>query len=437
MINAWAMYDWANSVYSLTITSAIFPVFYLEITRRSAESENNLVSFFGRYFDNVALLSYGLAFAFLVAALIAPLLSGIADYTGNKKRFMKFFCYLGSAACASMFFFKDLPTLEIGVIGYILASIGWTGSIVFYNAFLPEIADEADQDRVSAKGYALGYIGSIILLVINILMIEQPAWFGLHQLAEWMGTESTANVSARISFLTVGVWWAGFAQITFARLPKNVFNKQPSGNRLLKGYRELRSVLAQLKHQGRLKQYLVAFFFYSMGLQTVMYLAAAFGKEEIKMDGAKLILIVLIIQFIGVIGAYLFSYLSKIMGNLRALSVAVGFWILIGTYAYFIYTETEFIIAAAAVGMVMGGIQALSRSTYSKMLPATQDHASYFSFYDIAEKVAIVLGMFAFGYITEQTGSMRNSVIAIVLFFTIGLALLLKLMLSRTSRIEA
>lgn len=403
------MYDWANSVYSLVITSSIFPIFYENIT----PSE---ISIFGTKFLNTALYSYTLSLAFLMVAIITPLLSGIADYAGKKKSFMKFFCYLGGISCIGLYFFSA-DFLAIGLIMVALASVGYSGSQVFYNAYLPEIASKDNQDRISARGYAMGYIGSVILLVINLAMIMSPDSFGLQD----------DGTPARLSFVMVGIWWMGFAQITFNRLPENVHGKNPKGEYLYKGYRELKKVWLEMKKTTRLKRYLLAFFVFNMGVQTVMYMAVSFAKNEIEgMPDSGLIVSILIIQIIAVLGAYLFSFLSNKYSNIRALIVSVLIWILVCYIAYSIHTPFEFYGLAALVGLVMGGIQSLSRSTYSKFLPdTTVDHASYFSFYDVSDKVGIVVGTFAFGFVYQMTNDLRNSALALGSFFVIGFFLLL------------
>ncbi len=407
-INAWAMYDWANSVYSLVITSSIFPIFYENTT------EENIV-FAGYTFKNTALYSYTLSFSFLIVVFITPLLSGIADYAGRKKAFMQFFCYLGGLSCMGLYFFSP-EHLGFGLLMVVLAGVGFSASQVFYNAFLPEIASPSEQDRVSARGYALGYIGSVILLIVNLLMITQPQWFGM----------SSGDMPARVAFVTVGIWWIGFAQITFSALPGNVHRRKVKGEYLYRGYLELRKVFFELKATRRLRFYLLAFFVFNMGVQTVMYMAVSFAKKEIHdMPDGGLITSILIIQIIAVGGAYFFSWLSSRLGNLRALSVAVVTWIAVCIIAYLIYTPHEFYLLAALVGAVMGGIQSLSRSTYSKFLPDTIDHASYFSFYDVSDKLGIVIGTFSFGFIYELTGNLRHSALALGLFFVIGLILLL------------
>jgi len=417
IINGWAMYDWANSVYALVITSTIFPIFYKNITtlkNNYGDVVSEKVELFGYEMTNTVLYSYSISFSFFIVVLIAPLLSGIADYADNKKKFMQFFCYLGAISCSGLFFF-DPDYLLPSMLLVVCASIGFSGSLVFYNAFLPEIAETKDQDRVSAKGYALGYIGSIILLLFNLSMIMSPETYGI--IDPWL--------PARISFLTVGIWWAGFAQIAFARLPKKSFNIKVEGDYLFKGYQELLNVFHDLKKNKRLTRYLMAFFVFNMGVQTIMYMAVTFGKDEIKdMPDSGLIVSILIIQIIAIGGAYLFSFLSALIGNIRTLTYILIVWIAICLIAFFTYTPIQFYLLAALVGFVMGGVQSLSRSTYSKILPDTVDHTSYFSFYDVCEKISIIIGTFIYGVIIDFTDSARNSIFALALFFAIGLILL-------------
>ena len=413
IITAWSFYDWANSVYALVITSSIFPIYYESVTKTE---HSDKVHFLGFEFINTTLYTFAMAFAYLIVAIIAPLLSGIADYSGNKKRFMQFFCYLGSIACACMYFFTGIETLWIGIATLILACIGWAGSIVFYNAYLPEIAEPKDHDRVSAKGYAMGYIGSVILMILNLAMVMKPAFFGIEN----------SGYATRISFLTVGIWWVLFAQITFYYLPNNVYGNKPQGHYLLNGYLELKKIWKELKQQKQLAKFLSAFFVYNMGVQTVMLIATLFGTKELNLESSQLITIILLIQLIAIIGAYLFSYLSEKMGNIFTLQAAVIIWIGVCIAAYFVYSANNFYILAAIVGFVMGGIQSLSRSTYSKLLPETHDHTTYFSYYDVTEKICIVFGMGIFGIIEQLGGSMRKPILALILFFVVGFILLLR-----------
>lgn len=411
IVRAWVMYDWANSVYSLVITSAIFPVYYQAVT--TAADGSDKVSFFGFPIVNSVLYSYALSISFLVIAPLLPLLSGMADYTGNKKFYMKMFVYIGGLGCMGLFFFEGM-NIEWGILCSILASIGYAGSVVFYDAFLPEIVTEDRMDTTSARGYSMGYYGGVVLLVINLVMILNWSAFGF----------PSEGMATRFAFLLVGVWWIGFAQYTFTHLPEN--KRTQSGKRLLfHGYHELVKVWRSLTHHPDLRRYLFAYFFFNMGVQTVMYLAATFGSKELKLEAGKLILTVLIIQFVGAIGAHLFAGVSKRLGNKRALMIMIGIWIGICGLAYLLTTEYEFYGVATLVGLVMGGIQSLSRATYAKLIPANSiDHASYFSFFDVTFNLSIVFGTFSYGLIEQLTGSMRNSTLALATFFFIGMVLL-------------
>jgi UMF1 family MFS transporter len=411
---AWCMYDWANSVFSLTITTAIFPDYFMAMTENPANG--NMVSFLGLDIVNSALFSYAVSFSFLVAAFISPFLSSIADYSGRKKAFMRSFCYLGAAACALLYFFTE-ETVVFSTLMFVLAGIGYSGSIVFYNSFLPEIVSEDMADKVSARGFSYGYIGSVILLIFNLLMIMKPEWFG--------GITKTQAV--QISFLSVGIWWFAFAQYSFYYLPSNVYKRKGSGNWLFNGWAELKKVWQELSVQVKLKGFLLAFFFYNMGVQTVMYISPIFAKEVVKLETESLIGIILLIQLIAIPGSMFFAWLSGKYGNIKGLMYAVSVWVFVCIGAYYIRGAADFYVLAVVVGFVMGGVQSLSRSTYSKLIPKdSKDHASYFSFYDVVEKVAISLGSFLFAMVRVLTGEMRLSIIFLGVFFVIGLYFLFK-----------
>lgn len=410
VINAWAFFDWANSAYALTITATIFPIYYETIT---STATSDSVLFLKHRFINTALYSYAIAFAFLLIASLSPFLSGIADYSGAKKRFMQFFCYLGSTSCILMFFFTR-DNLWLGITLLILACIGHSGGIVFYNAYLPEIASPEKQDKVSAKGFSLGYFGSTLLLLFNLSMLLKPEWYG----------NVSTEMACRISFVSVGIWWVGFAQIPFYYLPIKPKQGQHLSEYLFKGYREIMEVWRQLRHTKRLTRFLMAFFSYNIGVQTIILLSTLFGKKEIHMGAYELIILILLIQYVAIAGSFFFAGLSRKVGNIRALQTAVFIWVLVCVSAYFIHSAMEFYLVAIFVGLLMGGTQALSRSSYSKMLPETLNHASFFSFYDICEKVGIVLGMVIFGLIETWTDSMRYPIISLIVFFILGFLLL-------------
>ncbi|UQD56901.1 MFS transporter [Flavobacterium sp. K5-23] len=411
LINAWAFYDWANSVYSLVIATAVFPIYYEAVT----SDNNGIVHFMGTDFNNSSLLSYSLSFSFLIIAILSPILSGIADYTGNKKRFMQFFCYLGSLSVMGLFFFKGQDTLWIGITGTILASIGFWGSIVFYNSYLPEIAHPEQYDRVSAKGFMYGYIGSILLLAFNLTMVMMPEWYGI----------TDSSLPARISFLTVGIWWIGFAQVTFHYLPNNVYHKKPEKDFIFKGLRELKIVSKSINNQTNLKQFLTAFFLYSIGVQTIILLAGIYGKKELGIGTSKLIILILLVNVVAIFGAYIFSRISEKIGNIKTLKLTIAIWGFICFSIYLLeaknkYIDIQFMAIGGVIGMVLGAIQSLSRSTFSKLLPETEDHATYFSFFDVTEKISIVVGTFIFGFVASITNSMRNSIFILAIFFLLG-----------------
>ncbi|MBO6880989.1 MFS transporter [Winogradskyella sp.] len=423
LLNAWAFYDWANSVYPLVISSAVFPIFYGALTiikdEETGKVLDDTVIFLGYEFNNDSLISYVTAFSFLIVSILSPILSGISDYVGNKEGFMKFFCYLGAISCIGLYWFS-LENLIFGMVCYVLGLVGFWGSLVFYNSYLPDIAYPEQQDKISAKGFSLGYVGSVILLVINLIMILYYDVFGF---------ESSAQPT-RIAFIMVGVWWILFAQYTFKHLPTGT----NEGHKVTKyvlmyGYNELKKIWNALKSNKTLKRYLSAFFVYSMAVQTIMIAATYFAVEELDwgtQDSTKgLIISILLIQLIAVLGANFTAKLSKKIGNIKALICVICVWILICGFAYFVTTPTHFYITAASVGLVMGGIQALSRSTYSKLIPeGSVDTASYFSFYDVAEKIGIVIGMFLYGFIAQITGSMRYSILFLITFFIIGVIIL-------------
>lgn len=417
---AWAMYDWANSTYNLVIGTAIFPIFYSAVTRTAEDgAEGDYVLFFGYTLKNTEALSYALAFGMALVCILAPTIAGLADYLGRKKIFMKASCYIGSVACASLYFF-DVRHLELSMVSIVVASVGFWCSYALYNSFLPEVAAVDEQDKLSAKGYSLGYIGSVLLLVINLVMIM------------------VLNIPAKWCFVSVGIWWAGFAQYTFFHLPENPTGNKFSQGALGRGFKELKGVWRQMKHERRLKSYLISFFVFSMGVQTIMQMASLFGTKEIErvdengqvvmgLEDGQLIGAVLLVQLIAIPGAMVFSFASRKLGNLTTLKWALAIWALICIVAYhFVHTPVEFYIAAALIGFIMGGTQSLARSTYSKLLPKTHDTASFFSFYDVTEKVGLIIGLLSFGYIEGTFGTMRTSILALITFFIIGLVLLLR-----------
>ncbi len=418
-INGWAFFDWANSAYSLVISTAVFPPFYSSITP-------DQVDVLGLSIANTALYSFAVSFSFIVIAVLSPMLSGIADYSGKRMVFLKFFTIIGSLACASLFFFKDGSDTIFGTAAFIIGTIGFAGGIVFYNAYLPEIVTEDRYDKVSAKGYAFGYFGSVILLIIILAMIQYPALFGL----------SDSTQAPRIGFVLVGIWWIGFAQITFRRLPRDA--QGPLDSKVFKkGFREVRDVFIKIRADKNILKFLIAYFFFIAGVNTTIYLATPFAEKELNFGTAELILIVLILQLVAMIGAYFFAFVSKKVGNKKALLIQLVIWIFICVSAYLTTGKTFFYILAGFVGMVLGGIQSLSRSSYSKMIDENRDElTSYFSFYDVLTKVAVVSGTFVFGIVNQLTHNMRYSVLTIAIFFVVGFILLSSVQMRRYYGIE-
>lgn len=407
ILNAWAFYDWANSVHSLTITSAIFPIYFPIAAIMAGNSNPEMLDIFGFSMRNTVVYSYSISIAFLLLAGIVPFLSGIADYMGNKKSFMRFFCYLGSFSCIALFFFTP-GRYYLGTIAFLLSIVGWGGSIVFYNSFLPEIATADRFDSLSAKGFSLGYIGSVLLLVQNLTMLLKPEWYG----------QIDAGMASRISFLSVGIWWLLFAQIPFYYLPNSKKKEKDRANWWLGGILELKHVANEIAQKPVTKQFLMSFFLFNMGAQTVMYLGALFGSQELKLPSDALIVTILLIQLIAIPGAYTCANLSKKIGNIWALMAIIAIWIAVCCYAYTVTDKLNFYLLAAAIGFVMGGIQSTSRATYAKLCPLHEkDTASYFSFYDVCDRLSTVIGTFIFGLIIQLTGNMRLGILILVFVF--------------------
>ena len=421
ILRAWAFYDWANSVYPLVIGTAVFPIFYGELF-----VESDYIDFLGINYKNTALIQHITSLVFLLLAFLIPILSGIADFLGNKKNFMKFFCYLGSASCVGLYFF-DLENIYIGLSFYFLALFSFWASLVFYNSYLPDIAFPKQQDRISALGFSYGYVGSVLLLVFNLIMIMFPELFGLSN------SNGEGSIQAmRISFLLVGLWWAGFSQYTFLYLPKNLndVNKKDilKNSVIFSGFLELKEVWKILIKDISVKKFLIAFFTFSCALQTIILIATYFGEQEILWGENEkflgLILSMLIIQLIAIFGAWLTARVSEKIGNIRTLIILNLIWFILCLVAYFVKYPIEFYIIAGFVGMVMGGTQALSRSTYSKLIPNTENTCSYFSFYQMSMIVSVVLGTFMSGVVDQLTGSIRNSIMIFAIVFILGALLL-------------
>jgi UMF1 family MFS transporter len=414
LTKAWAFYDWANSVYPLVISTAIFPIYYSSMTSSFANEAGD-ISYLGTFWDPTTLYDYTLSLSFLIVACFSPILSAIADYMGNKLKFLKFFCLLGALSVMCLFFFTGPETLWVALTFTVFASIGFWGSLVFYNAYLPEVAYPEQQDKVSSQGFIFGYIGSVLLLVFSLVMVQKPEWFGI----------SDPTLAPRITFLLVGVWWLGFSQITYRRLPNNIYNQTPEKDFIWKGLKELKIVLKELVVYPQLKYFLVAFFCFSVGVQTIVLMAGIFGSKELGLPTSNLIFTIILVQLVAIVGAYLFSKLSTKIGNIRTLKLTLIIWGAVCLLAFSLDinqpdVDYYFYGLGILLGFVLGATQSIGRSTYSKLLPETQDHATYFSFYDVTEKIAIVLGMFVFGLLISLTDSMQYSVLSLAVFFAIA-----------------
>ncbi len=465
IMKAWALYDWANSVYSLVITSTIFPIYYSILTTASEKAEyvketgqwikvpvRHMITIFGKEYQPDAIYGYSLTISFLIVVLISPFLSSLADTIGNKKSFLQFFCYLGATSCMGLAMFTGMQNVFLGLLFSITASVGFWGSLVFYNSFLPDIATPDKQDALSAKGYVYGYLGSVVLVIICLVLIQVFA-----------KDAEQAKMYTRISFLLTGAWWFGFAQYTFKHLPqfgnikeqlpkdlvllnyKNIFKKHEEQGGILEvlkdnlqfyldiarqSFRELFKIGRVLFKDRNLKFFLSSFFFYSVGMQTIFLMATLFGKSEINLEQDKLIMTLLLIQIEAIIGAVIFSRLSRKIGNKNVISIAIVLWIVACLSAYFLNKENpnveyQFYVIAGIIGLVMGGLQAMSRSTYSKLLPEnSMDNTTYFSFYDVLEKIAIIIGTFIFATIIEHYHNMRYAALSMSIFFFVGLILI-------------
>ena len=430
IIRGWVMYDWANSVYPLIISSAIFPILYETQTSVKDPITKatifDTVSVFGMEFKNTEFYAYLICLSYIVVAMLSPVLSGIADAGGKRKLFMQFFCYLGAISSGLLYFFHADRSSVVGgpfyidwsILALFFGSVGFWASLVYYNSYLPEIAEPKDHDKISARGFSMGYLGSSILLIIVLIL-----------------TVFTKAIPIRFAFPLVSLWWISFATYSFIRLPKSTATSKVEGNIILKGYREVYKVWQEIKLNIPLKRYLFSFFMFNMAVQTIMVMAVAFANKEVRgIKQQDLIISILIIQFIGILGAYLLSKVSSKIGNLKSIGISIVIWIglCLGVY-YLVYEPWQFYIAAAVVGLVMGGIQSLSRSTYSKLLPETKDLTSYFSFYDLAEKIGLAVGTLTFGLI-EGYLNIRTSILALVIFFFIGLVILL--FIPKTSNLQ-
>lgn len=420
------MYDWANSVYSLVITSSLFPVFFGLVALNKADG--NTVDFLGFKVLNSALFSFSVSFSFLLAGLTSPLLTALADLGNNRKSFLRFFCILGSLSCIALATFSG-QHLEWGMAFFVLASLGYSASIVFYNSYLPSIAGPDQLNAVSARGFAMGYIGSVILLIFILLPILLPSVFG------FLGLRFVQI--CRIGFVLTGLWWLFFGLFAIRSLPDA--SHLPTLKRTWKNIR-IRLISAWLMtfQLYGLGQFLLAFFLINTGVQTIMYLAALFGDKELHLPAEKLILTILILQLVAIIGARFFAWLAGFQGAIPVLILVSAGWIGASIGAYFIQNEMQFYLLAALVGSVMGGTQSMMRSVFAGFLPEEEtSRSALFGWFDLLDKISTVLGTFLFGFINQMTGSMRWSALSLTVFFIMGMIILWFIWNRRPSLIKA
>ncbi len=408
VINAWCSYDIANSAYMLSVNTVLYPIFYQQVTRKAFGSE--MVTFLGLNIKNTVLYEYAIALGYFLVILITLSLSGIADLGGYRKQFMRFFTVIGSFACIGLFFFSG-ENIMLGLLFPMLAVVGFAGSLVYYNSFLPIIATPDQHDRISARGFSFGYAGSMILLIFNIFSLQKYQLFGFSDSLE----------AIKFSFIEVGIWWLAVSQIAFYYLREEHKVVKWDVTIFTRGFHEVIKVFGYINKHKTMYRFLLSFFFFSMGVQTIIIVASLFGKAELGITDTKLIMTILIIQLVAILGAFVFGRVSTRFGNRTSLLWMLAIWVFVCLSAYYVKEEMQFYVLSALLGLVMGGIQSQARSTWSKLIPSdTTDTASYFSFYDSTEKLAIVIGMLGFGIIEQITGSMRNSTLLLSLFFIVS-----------------
>ncbi|HEY68764.1 MAG: MFS transporter [Chloroflexi bacterium] len=409
IVNAWCMYDWANSAFATTIMAAVLPTFYSAVAGATLapdpEKAAVLASAYWGYTNTIAML---------LVALAAPILGAIADHSGARKRFLGGFAGLGILFTALMVLVGTGDWLMASAF-YILGRIGFAGANIFYDALLPHIAHPDEIDQVSTKGYALGYLGGGLLLVINLAWIMKPEWFGL----------PNAELASRLSFFSVAIWWAVFSIPLFRRVPEppSVQERGESANPVKAGFQRLRRTFHEIRRYRELFKFLIAFWLYNDGIGTIITMAVIFGKE-IGIGTTDLIGAILAVQFIGIPFSFAFGWLARRLGAKRSIMLALGVYTIIAIGGYFMQSGLHFWILAFLVATVQGGSQALSRSLFGRMAPRAKT-AEFFGFYDVSSKFAGIVGPALFGVVGQLAGSSRLSIISLIIFFIVGGGLLL------------
>ena len=403
-LRAWAMYDWANSAFQTTIIAAIFPIYFQKVAAAGTPGPVATSRF-----------AWATTWSILIVAIVAPVLGAVADYAPVKKKLLGVFLAIGAAATAAMYFIGRGEWL-FALTLFVVSNVGVAGSIVFYESMLPHIAREDELDRVSTAGYALGYIGGGVLLAVNVLMMAEPAWFGL----------PSRDVAVRASMASVAVWWVVFSIPLFRDVPEPAVRlaDAPRGPAidLTGAIRRLGRTLQELRRYKQAFLLLLAFLLYNDGIQTIIRMATTYGTE-IGLDDNAMILALLVTQFIGVPFAFLFGMFAHRIGAKPAIFVGLVAYAIITCLGYFMRTSTQFFALAEMVGMVQGGTQALSRSLFASMIPK-QKSSEFFAFFGVFERYAGILGPALFAWVVAHSGSSRNAILSVLAFFVIGGALL-------------
>lgn len=395
-IRAWAMYDWANSAFVTTVMAAVLPVYYANVA--AANLEPNM---------RTAAWAYTATISLLIVAVIGPILGAMADFSGAKKKFLLAFVIMGVIGTSALFFIGSGDYLLASAF-YIVAALGFSGSIVFYDSLLPHIARPDEIDQVSSRGYAMGYLGGGILLAVNLAMIMLPP-------------SELTGLMTRLSFLTVAVWWLVFTIPLWRHVPeppRRILSGEDQANPIKASFSRLGHTFSQIRSFGEVFKFLAAFWLYNNGIGTIITMASIYGKE-LQFSDTTVIGTLLMVQFVAMPFAFLFGWLAKKIGTKRAIYLSLGIYTLIAIMGYFMTQEIHFWLLGFAVATVQGGSQALSRSLFSRMLPKSQS-AEFFSFFGVSEKVAGMVGPLVFGLATQLLGGGRVGIISLVIFFILG-----------------
>lgn len=420
----WYFYDWANSAFSTTVVTVFLGPYLTSVTRAAADASGN-VHPLGIVVNAGSFFPYIVSLSVLLQVIFLPILGAISDYSHLKKQLMLTFAYIGAIATVGLYFVQGSNYLLGGLL-FLIANLSFGASVVFYNAYLPDIATPERRDSVSSIGWAIGYLGGGTLLAINLVLFSQASSFGL-----------TQGQAVRISLTSAGLWWAIFSLIPLTTLKnRQPIKALPAGERYLTiGFKQLRETLSNARSYPQTLLFLVAYLLYNDGIQTVIALSSQYGQEELGLPISTLTAVILMVQFVAFGGALAFNYVAKFVGNKQAIMISLVIWIGTVVGAYFIQrgSTTQFLILGAAIAIVLGGSQALSRAVYSLMIPRGQE-AEYFSMYEVSERGTSWLGPLFFGLALQFTNSYRIAIVGLAIFFILGLALLTRVDIRRAAQ---